>query len=255
MEAENPRAVVGGNNPPTIAEILAERHAKLFALVEPLAKRANALPKDITTDEDNLKLGEVVIDARAAAKLLEGARVAEKEPYLTGGREVDAAFKASLDRLAKMADGLTQRASAYAHQKKMEERRRAEEEAKRLREEEEKQRRLADLEYDLGNDDVASEHAGKAEGLSQRADTAATTATASAADLTRARSDNGTVATASDKWDFRVADWSKVDLEALRPFIPVEVLEKALRRHVQIHKGSKPITGVEFVEGTRAQFR
>jgi hypothetical protein len=252
MEAENPRAVAGGNNPPSIAEILAERHAKLFALVEPLAVRANALPKTIATDEDNLKLGEVVVDARAAAKQLEENRVAEKEPYLTGGREVDAAFKSSLDRLTKMADGLTQRASAYAHQKKMEERRRSEEEAKRLREQEEQQRRLADLEYDLGNDDVAAEHAGKAEGLAQRADTATT---ASTADLTRARGDNGRVATASDKWEFRVADWSKVDLDALRPFIQVAALEYAIKQHIRIHKGSKPIAGVEFVVGTRAQFR
>jgi hypothetical protein len=255
MEAENPRAVSGGNNPPTLAEELASRHKDLFALVEPLAQRANAQPKVITSDAENFALGTVVKDATAAIKSLEDARVAEKEPYLRGGQEVDGTFNAPKGRLTKIVAGLSARADTFAHEKKMEARRKAQEEEKKLRDEEERQRRMAQLDQDFGNYEAAEERVETAASFAHRADHAASTSVASTPDLTRSRSDEGMVATASDKWTFRVADWSKVDIAALRPFIPIDVLEKALRRHIGIHKGAMPIAGVEFVEGTKASFR
>lgn len=254
-KAENPRAVAGGNNPPTFPEELATRNKTLFDAVEPLAVRANALPKTIGNDDENFSFGEVIKDATAALKKIEEARVAEKEPHLTAGRTVDETFKPAKDRLSKIISALSQRADAYAHQKKVEARRKAQEEEDRLRAEAEKSRREADLDAEFGYADEAEARTDVAENLDFRADQAAQVASAKASDLTRTRSDSGALATASDKWDFRVADWSKVDIAALRPFIAVEVLEKALRQHIRIHKGSMPIAGVEFVEGTKASFR
>jgi len=257
MEVENPRAVIGGNEPPPsdLAEILRERNQHLFLAVDPIAARANLQPQEITTDEQNFALGEVIKDAGIALRGLEAVRVTEKAPYLAACRTVDETFKVGTSRLEKIIDRLGQRASKFAHAKKVEARRLADEEAKRLRDEEERQREIARRADEAGRAKTAAKHGGKAEDLSSRAEAAEKIATTKTADLTRTSSDTGLVATASDKWDFRVADWSKVDLAALRPFIAVEALEKALRAHMRIHKGSMPIAGVEFVEGTKASFR
>lgn len=255
MEAENPRAVVGGNNPPSLTELLADRHKALFDLVEPLAARANKLPKTIATEEENFDFGKVIMDASEAFRKLEDARVAEKDPFLKAGREVDDLFRGPKDRLDKLVKGLSARADAYAHQKKLEARRRAEEEERKLRLEEERKRREAAMDADFGYSEEAEATTDEADTLAFRAAQAAETSTARAADLTRTRSESGMLATASDKWDFRVADWSKVDITALRPFIAIEALEKALRQHIRIHKGSMPVAGVEFIEATKAQFR
>lgn len=255
MEAENPRAVVGGNNPPSLTEVLAERHKALFELVEPLAVRANKLPKTIATEEENFDFGEVIKDASAAFRKIEDTRVAEKDPFLKAGREVDDLFRGPKERLDKIVKALSDRADAYAHQKKLEARRQAEEEERKLRVEEERKRRAAEMEADFGYTEEADAATNEADTLAFRAAQAAETSTARAADLTRTRSSGGMLATASDKWDFRVADWSKVDINALRPFLAVEALEKAIRQHIRIHKSSMPIAGVEFVEATKAQFR
>ncbi|MDQ0510933.1 vacuolar-type H+-ATPase subunit I/STV1 [Angulomicrobium amanitiforme] len=238
-----------------MAEVLADRHAGLFALVEPLAKRANEQPKTLSTEEENFALGEVVKAATEAFSSIEGARVEEKAPFLRDGKIVDDTFRGPKERLDKIIKGLSARADAYAHQKKLEARRKALEEEQKLRDEEERLRRLATFEADIGDTDAAEVHAEIAETVAFRASQAAETTTARAADLTRARSDTGMLATASDKWDFRVADWSKVDIAALRPYLTVDVLEKALRAHIRTHKGSMPIAGVEFVEMTKASFR
>lgn len=106
---ENPRAVIGGNNPPPLSAILEEKSTGIRDEVAKLAIMANRWPKTdagglakIATEEELEKASDLVKSARTIAKRANEMRVAEKEPFLTAGREVDAFFNAITARLERI---------------------------------------------------------------------------------------------------------------------------------------------------------
>ena len=106
-----------GHNSAPIEEILADTQKGLLARVEPLAERANALPKKIASEDDLALVTPVVVDAKALAKDIETARSAEKKPYLDGGRAVDAFFKPHKDRLDRIVGVFERLASDFQREK------------------------------------------------------------------------------------------------------------------------------------------
>lgn len=238
--AENPRERIGMNNPP-IAERLAIDHADLLEEVERLAARANEAPRRIASETDAEIVKQVNRDAAALWKKVDGVREVEKEPFLRGGNEVQAFFKPALDRADKIKKFFQGVADDHARTVAAEERRRRDEEARKLREEADRQREIAERAAAAERPTVASKAEVKAEEAIERAE----------------RLEVAPVALdgAKTEWAYRIVNVDAIDLNALRSFIPVEVVEKAIRQHMRIHKGSRPIAGVEFHEQVKAVLR
>lgn len=246
-------APMGHNNPPSLLEILREDNAELVSAVAALANRANAAPKVIATDEDLGAIGDVVKEARKVTKRLDESRKAAKDPHLTAGREIDAFFNGHAERLARVTKALEERATAFQRVKAAEERKRLEEEARRRREEEERQREIAARAAEDNRRAVAAKAEVKAEEAAIEASIAEAKQQASAADLTRTRSESGTVVSARTTWEFEILTLDEVPLEKLRPYLPRADVEKAIRTFVR--QGHRDLAGVRIFQKETAAFR
>lgn len=82
----------------------------------------------------------------------------------------------------------------------------------------------------------AEKHAGKKEAR----------ANASAADISRIRGEAGSVSSLRTYWTFRALDRHAIDLETLRPHIPIDALETAIRAFISA--GGRTIAGAEIFE-------
>ena len=253
-QAENPRAVIGGNNPP-LGEVLADRYAPVLAEISLLADQANALPAKVDSDTAQANVGKVVIAARNLRDKLETNRRQEKEPFLTSGRIVDGYFGEHTERLENMMARLQARADAYAERKAAEaaallaEQRRAQEELAA------QQERLAAKARERGRPNDAAKREDAAEAARDEADRLAEQhETAKPADLVRSRV-GGVTASAKGKWSGVVEDWETLDLNQLRPWIPREVIQKAIDQVARTHKAQANLKGVKVTQETRAIFK
>lgn len=254
MDTENPRERIGGNNPPPLKDILAEQFADLGKRVEALADRANAGPKKIKTAEDLETVVALTKDARALVKEADDARKVEKEPHLTAGREIDAFFGVFTDRIERIRKAFQKIADDHAAEKAAEERRKRQEEARKAQEAAEREAEKARKAQEAGRQATADRAADRAERFEQKADEATAAAQASAADLTRTRTAAGT-ASARTEWDFEITDYDAIPLDKLRPYFKREEVEKAIRSHVRIQKGSASLPGVRVFESVKANIR
>lgn len=247
----NERATIGGNNPP-ISEVLAEQYRDLVAKIEPIAERANALPRKVESDEDLGPVGDIIVDASALSKEIEKARKAEKEPHDRAGKEVQAFFLPLKDRLDRISTAFQTASDEYQRQKAAAARRAAEEEARKLREEEERLRREAD---EAKRPATADRKLDKAEEIADQREEAEARAAATNADLTRIRTDTGVTAGTRTVWNFQITDYDAIPLDKLRPFLKREHVEGAIRSMVNIQKGSTKLDGVRVFEDIKSTFR
>ena len=260
MGASSLPAAIGDNLPP-IKDRLGIEYEEVIASADLLAARAAA----IEPPGDDASLGaiaDLTKEVAALVKRAEAARVGEKEPFLAGGREVDAFFRQITDRLGKTKIALEREVATYLRrkqeeerQRRLEEERRAREEAaRRLREAEELERRARDeanrrvAEALQASADRAVDEAVNAE---REARAAEKHVEAKAADMARTRGESS-LATLTTFWTFEIVDLAAIPLEKLRPYIPRVDIEKAVRQHVRIHKDA-PIPGVRIFEDTQAR--
>ena len=209
----------------------------------------------MSSDEDLGACGDVVRDARAVLKRVKQAKTIAKDPFLQGGREVDAFFAVPAERLDRVIATLEERCSEYQRAKAAEARRLAEDEARRARDKAEGERRKAEEAVAAGRLSFAARAEDRAQAADERAERAERDATARAADLTRSRSAAGTLATARQTWKGEIVDLASVDLEKLRPFIKREAIDAALNAFVRINKGTVEVAGCRIFEDIRAAFR
>jgi hypothetical protein len=246
----NPRAVIGGNMPP-LEEQLATAAQALIDRIEPIATRANALPRVIASEKDIETIAPVVIDAKNLSRELEKTREAQKKPFLEGGKAVDGFFKpmtTRLDRIVSAFEGLTsqfQRDRAAAERLRLQEEARiAQQKADKLREDAEKAKRpqTAEKRADLAD---------QAEADAERAAAAAAQSTQTIAKIDT----GGAKVSGRAVWAFEIEDLNKVDLNAIRPFIDREAIEKALRAYAKIQRSAAKVDGVKFFEDVKSSFR
>lgn len=205
------------NFPPPDADPLRERLAESYA---GLIKRANELTAAAgrvpqALDEESLRTATdfVAKQLKPHKVTLDRARVAEKEPFLSGGRTVDAFFRDLLDPLTVAITSVERAINAYLRQKAAEERRRREEEAARQRAEAEAAAAAMASEDDLDAALAADQAAAEAARLAQ----------AKPADLARTHGAHGGVATLRASVGFEIVDrpaacagfWSWFDDEAI----------------------------------------
>lgn len=239
------------NNPPTkIEELrlqLAWDNAKLTGRKDELLGSVARAPETVESDEAAGKFADLIKLISAAMKAADTARVAAKEPHLEAGRAVDGFFKATLtDPLDKAKRTLQARLDAFLQAKAAKARREAEEAAKRQREEAE---RLAAQAAATGSDETMD----KAVAAETQAVVSETVAEAKASTLSQTRGDYGAHASLRTTWEGEIADRGALDLEALRPYLALADLEKALRGAIKA--GVREIKGARIFEKQSAVVR
>ncbi len=254
----NPRAQMGGNNPPLL-ETLADTNKALIGEIDPIALRANKLSTDIKAadgvikDEDQLGIvAELVTDTIALSKRIEARRVVEKEPYLTAGREVDGFFATFKERLGRIEQVFADLSTAYQRKKAADERARAEAEAARLRAEEERLRIAADAAKRPATTEKKHEQADE---IAAQADAAEARAASTNHELAKVKTATGVTTGAKTVWKFSITDYEAIPLDKLRPYLKREQIETALTAFVKIHKAAAALPGVHFEEDVKATFR
>lgn len=273
------RLTIGGNKGPLLTkEELAAGHDDKLTALSNLLEQARALPEVIGSDDDDGLTTDVVRALQTAAKDADAARVAVKAPYLAAERLVDSFFKTSLiDKMEKAKGVLEGRLTAWKRKKADAERQRllavaqaAREEAERVAAEAARVRQSAmrermEQEFAAAFDETPVTLAPQQMGEVKAAENAALDAAYDAraaekqayvkpAELTRIRSASGEAAsTLVQSWTFEITDINAVSLDALRAFIPRADIEKAIRRHVAINKGDKPLAGVRIYSEENAR--
>ena len=258
---------LGDNQPPEdadpVRDRLTENYAELIARHSYLlASEAERVPEVIEDDETAKDVSDYEGDLAKCLKALEGARVNEKEPFLTAGRAVDGFFQklaGSLGGAKTMAnDALTvygRKKRDAERKRRQEEERLAREEAERARQESEAADRVA-MEAQEGTDralDTAIEAEDKAEQARADLVKAERATEASAAEMSRSRSDKGTGFGLVTFWDYRALNRRIIDLEKLRQHLPEDAIISAVKSYIKA--GGRELTGVEIFENTRNRTR
>jgi hypothetical protein len=255
--------MIGHNEPPrdlltgdALRDRLLDLHSALLRRRDQLLMASERVP-DIDSDEVAAKVSDFIKQVMAASKAAEGARIAEKEPYLEGTRGVDGFFRQISDPLDKLKRTIESRLTLYLRAKAERERREREErerlareeEARRRREAEEAERKLWD-EKSLKEAIDADKRAKEAEADRIAAEKAAQ---AKAADLSRTRGEYGAVSSLRTSWTFERVYREELDLEALRMHLPLEGIERAIRSFIKA--GGRELRGVKIFETTDAVVR
>lgn len=164
----NPRAVVGGNNPPAFD---ADQVAKFEEESQDFLDAAGAWLdlKTISTDAKAEELADFVTGCKKRKKAIDEARKAEKKPHDDRGKEVQAAYTPileKLDRAIQRVGPLQEDFLRRKREKEQEEARKAREEADRQRREAEEAAREAEARNDVSGEvdaEAAAKEARKAE--------------------------------------------------------------------------------------------
>jgi len=255
-------ATIGDNLPPKdanpIRDRLAEQHAGLEKRRDELVAASEIwMGEKIDDDEADKKLSDFLVQIHKCLKAAEANRVNEKEPYLEGGRQVDGYFQAIKEPLAKWSKKLNARLTVYKDKKAAEERHRREEADRRARElarlaAEEAARQAAALqeEKDLERAIEAEERAKAAEAAALKAKAEAE---AKAVDLSRTRSDYGSVSGLRVRWTGHMESRAKLALEPLRDHLPEDAINQAIRSFVKA--GGRELAGAKIYEAKSTAVR
>lgn len=288
MNAET-TAGIGHNQPPeaptpaVILDGLKDRHSELVARKNQLLNTGATVPAVIEDEETAKRLADLLAMFRDLLKQTKGQFELEKAPYLTAGRAVDGFFTAGIkDPIERMGSELKQRQLRYVEAKAEKERARlraeaeaqraeadrkareaAEAETKRLAAEAEA-RRVAALQ---ANPNAGQEPAPAPQSAPSKAETDLLQQAASAdqaaaqlerkaeakpSELGRVRGDLGGVSTIRKIWTGEMTDRAKLDLEALRPHLGEEALNKACaayaRAHGEVGKPAPVLAGARIWE-------
>lgn len=258
---ENPRAVLGGNNPPIEERIPAEfREALLLEQEDFYQKLDDLLGKGdpnaegyvtgsvdrakCTSEEEFAKCGVLVNILRKAKQRVEKVHKEQKQPYLDGGRLVDLQKNSLVSRFDAAAQTVEELQREFAREQN---RKRLKEEADRAEEQ-----RLIDLKR------TELEELAKEKGLEEVLPPAPEPVyvPAAAARPAPIRTDGATVSTGME-WKSRVTDHAKAFKLVKGNASVREAIEKAVQAHAKATKGNngKPVPGVEMWEDVKVSNR
>ena len=244
---------LGHNHPPDPIALLqaqlVETHQPLMERAEQLAGMGERLPISCDDDDTAQRLADAIKQCAHFEKNSEAARVSAKEPHLAAERAVDGWFKKLASPVTAVKTRMSALLTTYQRKKEAEERERlraAAAEAERQRKEEERKRREAEAEARKAQEEAArlareaktkadAEAAAKAQAEAEKAaaeareaaaqaaiareeaQTAKADATAKPAELTRTRSDLGSVASLRRTWDYEIEDEEQLPRMFLTP--------------------------------------
>lgn len=251
------------NNPPpdllvgkTLHEKLQDEHGELIHRRDDLLAAAARVPT-IDTDDTAGKVSDFIKQLTALAKAAEAKRTDAKEPYLEGGRNIDGFFKAITDPVGKAKQSVERRLTDYLRDKEARARREREEQERIARQEAERARAEAEAKVKALTSDNDLIAAIDAEKVAQTASAdlvkAEQAADVTPAELSRTRGEYGSVSSLRTQWVFDEIDRTTIDLEALRPYLPTDALEKAVRAFIKA--GGRELRGTTILETTSAVVR
>jgi len=249
MDIIKNETMIGHNNPPSDAESLEQKlredyERQLFDAREVYAE-AKKFPGKIESEEDANRGADLIKKIVGINKDFEGIRVKEKEPYLTLGRVVDNFFKRPQDSLNDAKNNVRLPLDEYLKEKARKELAEREEKARIAREEAEKraaQAAAASQAQQQAAADILTQSAIQMDNKAQALERAAEE---KPAQLARASGVSGTAALRT-KWVGEIIDIKFIDLEALRPYIRQEDLQKALNSFVSM--GGRELSGAKIYE-------
>lgn len=244
-----------GHNSPPLSELLREEIAPLAKRKDDLLAACERVPETIRDEITSGRVADLIklmIKCRQQAKKDHTAR---KEPFLENGRLVDSAYKAITDPLDRAKVLVENKLTLYQRQVAEDERRAREAEARRQAEEAKRQameaeaaaaklETEADLDAAITAEELARQAAADA-ALAQRA------TTVKAAELSRTRGEFGSTASLTTFWDFKDLHPPSVDLEALRPFLDGEAVQRAVRAFIR--SGGRQLVGCTIYQNTKSR--
>lgn len=251
------------NNPPAdlllgepLREKLTEENQDILDRAELLLKAAGRLPA-IDNDDVAGKVGDYIKQLTALIKVAETRRTGAKEPYLEGGRHVDGFFKAVTDPVAKIKEAVGKLLTIYEREKEAAARAKRLAEERAARDAAEKAAAEADAAAAAAADDKSLDDAIAAEKAAEVAAAdlakAAQAADVKPAELSRTRGEYGSMTSLRTEWVFDDLVRADLDLEQLRPYLPTDGLEKAIRAFIKA--GGRELKGVRIYESTKAVVR
>lgn len=237
-------------------------------------------PAKIEDEAGNGIIAAYMEKLRTSTKIIEALRVNEKAPYLKAERFIDQYFNGMLDRLEKTQTILQARGNDYTTRKAQAERLRLAREAQEAAEKARKEAAVAaqaaadaaELEAKANRarkpenvekleqqtaEKIAEADVLAAQALAARdnAAAAATQAAASTADLTRTRFGTGHMATGKQVGYVEITDLEKIDLNKLRPYLKVAVIQAALNALAEQHDFNIKIEGANVGKRDAAVYR
>ena len=252
----------GDNLPPVDADPIRDRLVEKYAELEERKNKLLAGAARVPPIEDAdtaQRVTDFIKQLQGFDKQAEALRVAEKEPFLMGSRAVDGFFKGHTGPVKQAHKDVSANLQSYLRRVEEEARQVAEEKARVERERERQEREAAERQAREASDEVALQLAVEAEARAKQAAADAVVADREArakpAEFSRTRGDLGGVSSLKQFWDFRIVTREHIDLEALRPYISPEDIEKAIRRYVATNKGDVPLPGVEIFQNTKVATR
>lgn len=255
----NTAAPIGDNLPPSDAQLLMsrlnEQHQEQMRTVARLCIAAEQMPK-VIPDGDETAAGaasDLIKLINAAKKVVEVARVAEKEPFLAQGRAVDGFFKVGADKLEAAIRITKGPLDTFLRRKEATERARRDEEARRLREQQETERAAALLMQQAKVAPAAAQLVEQSAITGQMANRAEKRADAPISELSQSRSIQGSLAQLRTVWVGEVTDQASLDLEKLRHHIRPEDLQKAINSYVKA--GGRELAGAKIYEKSETVVR
>lgn len=239
-----------------LRERLADENTELWLRADDLLRAARRIP-EIEDEETAQKAGDFIKQLLAVSKAAEAARVHNKESYLEGGRQVDGWFKRIADPIGKAKQTVEANLSKFLRRKadaERQERDRLEAEARgrAVAAQEIAQQAAAQMENDKDLERAIAK-VQEARQLQADAAKAANRANESNAKLSQTRGELGSLSSLRTRWIFSELDRKELDLEALRPHIGIDCLEKAVNSFIRA--GGRELRGVRIHETTDAVVR
>ena len=210
--------------------------------------------EEIAEEAQLARLAANVDIARGHYRQATKTKRAQKDPFLQGGRDVDAWFARHTDRLEKAVAPVQRLMNEYGERKDRERRAEAQRIADAARAE-------AQARAQAAADALARERAtqqqtaattvllDEAADAAEQADKATTLAAGKSADLTRSFDSYGSTVSGKEVWGFEVADIAVVPLAYLQvneTMIRKAILEYARDHAEEARAGVSPITGIRI---------
>lgn len=264
---ENPRAIMGANNPPepiptvdgVAARIAAELIPVQLAVSELLNTARGDNMKEVNSENTKAAVTDHVRVILNKVAEVEEWRKKSKEPYFRSGQKIDDDAKGIKDRLEKAAEILTKRVGVFNARILAEEQSRRAAEADRLRKIDEENRRQAEETARIARETVEkAQRARKPErvetllddaaALAEKAETervAALLSSDAAREATLAELQNPSNIIAGMKTVpfIEITDITKLDMNILREFLDEDAIFKALKKWAILHKYKRKMDG------------
>lgn len=296
LDLIHPHAVPGHNEAPDYARLITDEMQKTylaeFELSAALRAEARNLPAECNDEDTAGKYAALIKRIRDHAKVLTSHHDKEKLPFKIKAEAIDSVFFGEVDKLARR-DKKNQAGAAdvlYARYDDFQQRKLAAEKLKRDRELEEaakierdkvaaaqaaaaaeeearqvleRARAPAQIERkeEIVEQAAAVADSAKVDAImaTDKADAAELATKAKPADMTRTRYSGGVLGTMGTEPFVEITDRATLDLEKLRPHLPIAVLETALRAYATgVGYSSDPafqIAGARFGKKARSRIK